>query len=265
MNRKLSYALAIAGLAAATQAVASITFYSGEGFRGRAITADGPIGNLERMNFNDRASSIIVDHGRWEVCEHAGFHGRCVILRRGNYENLASLGIDNRISSVRPVGARVRMEAEIAPPAPTVPMYEYRQRPNERIYEANVTDVRAVMGPPEQRCWVERQPVAHGEPNIGGAIVGGLLGGVLGHQVGSGRGNDVATAAGAVAGAAIGANAGRGGVYSQDVQRCENVASNAPPAYYDVTYNFRGIRHRIQMSQAPGPTIPVNDRGEPRG
>ena len=73
--------------------------------------------------------------------------------------------------------------------------------------------VRAVVGPPEQRCWVERQQVVEdrGNANVGGAIVGALIGGVLGHQIGGGRGRDVATAGGAVAGAAIGSNAGGGG------------------------------------------------------
>ena len=76
---------------------------------------------------------------------------------------------------------------------------------------ADVVAVRAVMGPPEQRCWVERQQVAApSAPNVPGAIVGGVLGGVLGHRIGSGRGNDVATAIGAVGGAAIGANVNRG-------------------------------------------------------
>jgi uncharacterized protein YcfJ len=89
---------------------------------------------------------------------------------------------------------------------------------------------------------------------------------VLGHQVGGGRGRDVATAGGAVAGAAIGSNVGRGdgGVYDRDVQRCENVSSNARPDYWDVTYNFRGIEHRVQLNGPPGPTIAVNADGEPR-
>jgi hypothetical protein len=33
MNRKLKYALAISALAMATQALAQVTFYEGEGFR----------------------------------------------------------------------------------------------------------------------------------------------------------------------------------------------------------------------------------------
>lgn len=44
---------------------------------------------------------------------------------------------------------------------------------------------------------------------------------------------------------------------------CENVA-RGQPAYWDVTYNFRGTYHRVQLTQPPGPTILVNGRGEPR-
>jgi uncharacterized protein YcfJ len=133
----------------------------------------------------------------------------------------------------------------------------------------NVADVHAVVGPPEQRCWIEREQVSEaprGGPNVAGAVVGGILGGVLGHQIGGGRGRDVATAGGAVAGAAIGANAGRGGggTYSQDVQRCAAVPDSARPDYWDVTYYFRGIEHHAQLGVPPGPTIWVNDNGEPR-
>jgi len=90
---------------------------------------------------------------------------------------------------------------------------------------------------------------------------------VLGHQVGSGRGNDAATAGGAVAGAALGYNVGRndGGQHmaTRDVRRCENTP-NQNPAYWDVTYNFRGQEHHMQMASAPGRTVSVNGKGEPR-
>ena len=74
----------------------------------------------------------------------------------------------------------------------------------------------------------------------------------------------LATAGGAVAGAAIGANAGGGGGYSQNVQRCSTVPSGRPD-YWDVTYNFKGVIHHVQMSAPPGQTVTVNDNGEPRG
>ena len=262
MKTRMASILAVAAALAATSASAAITFYEREGFRGRAFTVDKPVRNFERAGFNDRASSVVVDRGRWEVCEDEGFGGRCVILRRGSYDTLRTLGLQNSISSVRPAGGRRYDE-----PTPlAAPNYEYRRRPNERVYEAEVTSVRAVMGPPEQRCWVERQEVREaprGEPNVGGAIVGGIIGGVLGHQIGSGRGNDAATAGGAIAGAAIGSGMAGGGTYARDVRRCDRVSSG-PPAYWDVTYNFRGTEHRVQMSAPPGRTIIVNQQGLPR-
>ena len=262
-NRTLTYAIAIFGFSLCTQAMAQITFYEGEGFRGRAFTADKRVYDFERFGFNDRASSVVVDRGRWEVCEDSGFGGRCAVLRHGSYDSLRGMGLDNRISSVRPVGGQARFENE-APPPLAAPTYEYRHRPSERLYEASVTSVRAVVGPPERRCWMEREQVGgRGEPNVGGAIVGGIIGGILGHQVGGGRGKDAATAGGAIAGAAIGSNVGREG-YARDVERCETAASG-PPEYWDVTYDFRGVEHRVQMSSPPGRTVMVNQRGEPRG
>src|SRR6185369_15949753 len=181
----------LVGLAAivfAAHASAQVTFYEGEGFRGRTFQANSRIWNFERFGFNDRASSVVVDRGRWEVCEDAGFHGRCVVLRRGSYDSLRAMGLNNQISSVRPVdNNRQAYRAEEPVPAP-VPAYEWRRRPNERLIEVPVTSVRAVMGPPEQRCWVERQAVA--EPsrdlNVPGAVIGGVVGGILGHQIGGG-------------------------------------------------------------------------------
>lgn len=146
--------------------------------------------------------------------------------------------------------------------------YDYRRRDNEPLYETPVTSVRAVVGPPQQRCWVERQVVDAGSPgiNVPGAVVGGVIGGVLGHQIGSGRGQDLATGIGVVGGAVVGANVGRdspGTVYTQDVQRCATVSA-APVDYWDVTYNFRGYEHHMQTTTPPGRTILINAQGEPR-
>ena len=111
--------------------------------------------------------------------------------------------------------------------------YPYYPSHGERLYQANVVAVRAVTGPPEQRCWMEPQQVTTqaSQPNIPGAIIGGVLGGVLGHQIGSGRGNDVATAVGAVGGAAVGANVNRGSrTYTQNVQKCAAVPGSGQVA-----------------------------------
>jgi uncharacterized protein YcfJ len=268
MNNMFKTMVGIAGMAIAMQSAAEVTFYEREGFRGRSFTTDRPVRNLDRQGFNDRASSAVVQSGEWQVCEDAGFNGHCVVLRPGEYPSLGAMGLNNDISSVREADGRQAYGRDdrgygVAQGREG----DYRRRADERLFEARVTSVRAVVGPPEQRCWVERQQLAgpdRGDPNVGGAIVGGVLGGILGHQIGSGRGQDAATIGGAVAGAAIGANTGRGGVVSQDVQRCTTVPRNARPDFYDVTYEFRGQTHHVQMAAPPGPTILVNRDGEPR-
>ena len=163
--------------------------------------------------------------------------------------------------------AHGRPDYVYAPPPTTPAPYPYYPHHGERIYTANVVAVRPVVGPPEQRCWVEQQQVSTvGAPNDPAAIGGALIGGVLGHQVGSGRGNDVATVGGAVAGAAVGSQVGRDGGQGgyRDVKRCESVPSQAAPAYWDVTYNFRGREHQVQMTSPPGNKVSVNEQGEPR-
>jgi len=266
MNQSLKPLFGIAAIAFAAHASAQVTFYEGEGFRGRTFAAGQAVSNFDRTGFNDKASSVVVDRGRWEVCEHARFEGRCVILRRGSYDSLRAMGMDNRISSVRPVGDRRTYENE-APQPLAAPNYDYRRRPDERLQEVPITSARAVMGPPEQRCWVEREQLSQSHPdvNVPGAVIGGVVGGILGHQVGSGSGKDLATVGGAVGGAVLGANVDRIRDHQtgRDVQRCHNVA-NTTPQYWDVTYNFRGAQHHVQTNAAPGSTIIVNGNGEPR-
>lgn len=246
---------------------AQVIFYEREGFAGQSFTTEAQVGNFVQSGFNDRASSVVVLGDRFEVCEDARFSGRCVVLRPGRYPTLAAMGMSDRISSVRAVSRDDRIDDDRYAPVP-VPVYDSRRRRNERLYEANVTSVRAVVGTPEQRCWVESEQVAQerGGANVPGAIIGALIGGVLGHQVGGGRGQDIATVGGVVVGGVVGANVGRdgGGPVSRDVQRCENVPSAARPDYWDVTYEFRGQQHRMQMSSPPGLTVTVNEWGEPR-
>lgn len=246
-----------------------ITFFENEGFSGRSFSTDKPVNNFQRSNFNDLASSVVVVGSLWEVCEDARFGGRCAVLRPGQYPSLVSMGLNNRVSSVRAVSRNARIDDERYAPAP-VAAPDYRRRNNERLYEASVTSVRAVVGTPEQRCWVEREQAVQerSNTNIPGAIAGALIGGILGHQVGGGTGKDVATAGGVVAGAVIGAKVGNNGnapqTAAKDVQRCENVPNQARPQYWDVSYNFRNQEHRIQMTTPPGRTVTVNEQGEPR-
>jgi len=274
MNKTLHTALGIAGLVVATQAAAQVTFFEREDFRGRSFTADHPIANLERQGFNDRAASARVDAGAWQVCEDARFNGNCVVLQPGQYDSLRAMGLDHQISSVRPVESYSRNDDFDRPriAGNYAGSYQAYDRGNDDRgnangpFEAPVTAVHAVVGPPEQRCWVERQDVAQDNHNIPGAVIGGVIGGLLGHQVGSGRGNTAATIGGAAVGAAVGANVNRGpdATYSRDVQRCASVPGDAAPAYWDVTYEFRGVQHHAQTSAPQGGTILVDRDGNPQ-
>jgi uncharacterized protein YcfJ len=267
MNRILGNAMILAGLAISSSAAAQVTFYEHEGFAGRNFTAREQVRDLARYGFSDRASSAFVAGDRWEVCDDVRFGGRCVILRPGRYPSLAAMGLNDRISSVRTVDRQARIDDSRYAPAPLAAQ-DYRRRGDERLYEADVTSVRAVVGQAEQRCWVDREQVqGRGDANVPGAVVGAVLGGILGHQIGSGRGNDAATVGVAVVGGVVGANVGRegSGQYSKDVRRCDSAPSQSRADYWDVTYNFRGQDHRVQMSAPPGRTISVNSQGEPRG
>jgi uncharacterized protein YcfJ len=301
MNAILRNALVLAGLAIATQANAEVTFYEHNDYKGRSFSTEEQIENFRSVGFNDRASSVVVDRDWWQVCEDVKFGGRCVVLRPGRYDSLSEMGLNDRVSSVRLMSNNPRSNGNaynnpyLQPPAvaedqrrewrgdryansysnpnpymraPVAP-HDYRRRYNEKTYEANVTSVRAVVGPPEQRCWVEREQVVEDKrhSNVPGAIFGALIGGVLGHQVGGGSGQDLATAGGAVAGAVMGANVNRDRddrFLTQDVQHCDNTHRFAKPEYWDVSYTFRGRQHNLQMTNNPGPTVTVNERGEPR-
>src|SRR5689334_11799694 len=81
MKRNLQAIALACGLAMAAPALATITLYEHDNFQGRSITIEGPTPNLERQDFNDRASSAVIRGGEYLLCEDAGFHGRCVTLR----------------------------------------------------------------------------------------------------------------------------------------------------------------------------------------
>ncbi len=251
---------------------AQVIFYEREDFEGRSMAAEAQIENFRDTSFNDAASSAVVlgeRWERWEVCSDAAYRGTCRVLRPGRYASLAAMGLNNNVSSLRAIQRDAWVDDNrYAPPAAAV--YDNRRRNDERLYEVNITSVRAVLAQAGQRCWVEREPVAQvrSNPNVGGALVGAVIGGILGHQVGGGIGKDIATAGGALAGGVIGSNVGRDGSVQtgqmQDVQRCSNTGAQATPAYWDVVYSFQGQEHRVQMATQPGPTLIVNERGEPR-
>lgn len=233
MHTPIRHALAIAALALGTQASAQVTIYESDGFSGRSFTTQRAVGNLERYGYNDRASSVLVSSERWEVCEDAGFRGRCVVLRQGSYPSLRAMGLNDRVSSVRAVGRGARVDEARYAPQPLVTQ-DYRRRRDERLYQAEVTDVRAVVG--RRAALLGRTPAGAaelGSANAPAVLLGAVIGGILGHQVGGGTGRDIATAGGAVAGAVVGSRVGRNNdtqTVGQDVQRCVDRPAQGGPA-----------------------------------
>lgn len=266
LNDRVSSARAV-GRDERDDGAARITFYERDGFQGQAFTADRAVEDFRRSGFNDRASSIDVRSGDWVVCEDARFAGRCVMLQPGRYPSVSAMGLNDRISSVRRANANDRVADNRDAPRGA---YDYRRRGGEQTFQATVTAVRAVVGTPQQRCWVEREQISpdHASANIPAALAGAVIGGILGHQIGGGGGRDVATALGALGGAALGANVGRDGgaqqPATQEVQRCDSPVGQVRPDYWDVTYVFRGREFHVQMVTPPGPTLTVNSEGEPR-
>jgi hypothetical protein len=86
----------------ALPAVASdITFYEHDSFRGRSFVVNQSISNLANVGYNDRASSVVVGSGTWQICTDAYFRGRCATVSRGQYPTLSTMGLNDAVSSAR--------------------------------------------------------------------------------------------------------------------------------------------------------------------
>jgi hypothetical protein len=71
------------------------------GYSGRSIVLDRPVENFDRLGFNDRAESMIVEGGDWIVCTDSRYRGNCRTFRPGRYEDLPR-DFRTSISSARP-------------------------------------------------------------------------------------------------------------------------------------------------------------------
>ena len=78
-----------------------IILYEGAYYRGRALPLNADTPSLPRW-WNDRASSIRVRRGVWQICVDWNYRGRCETIR-ADVADLRSLRLDDRISSLRRV------------------------------------------------------------------------------------------------------------------------------------------------------------------
>ena len=81
---------------------AAIALFSEENYYGDVRDVFDPFTALKDLGFNDRARSVAVFAGQWELCEHWNFTGRCVFIRE-DVSDLGWFGLAGRVTSVRPV------------------------------------------------------------------------------------------------------------------------------------------------------------------
>ncbi len=78
-----------------------IVLYDQTRFRGQVMNYKGPASSLS--GFSNRAQSVTIGRGVWELCEGRNFSGRCVTLEQ-SVPDLNAYGMRNRVNSVRPSG-----------------------------------------------------------------------------------------------------------------------------------------------------------------
>jgi hypothetical protein len=76
-----------------------LVLYDQPDYRGRSVEVDGVSGTL--AGFSNRAGSLRVYGGEWEVCEFPNFRGRCIFVSR-DIPDLRRQGLGNELSSARP-------------------------------------------------------------------------------------------------------------------------------------------------------------------
>ena len=95
--------VAAAQLAGGPRGDRGVVLYDRTGLTGEAVQIDSEVRSLSDARFNDKASSIQVLGGRWEVCTNGNFGGRCEVIRNDVFD-LQTIGLNNNISSIRPAG-----------------------------------------------------------------------------------------------------------------------------------------------------------------
>lgn len=102
LKRPLQLALLVSSAWIAQAASAGdLTLFTGGDFSGREVNVRGDVRTLDQLGFNDRANSMVVRSGTWEVCVHADFGGECRVYEPGQYRSLDRL--NGQVSSVREI------------------------------------------------------------------------------------------------------------------------------------------------------------------
>jgi hypothetical protein len=92
---------ALAALLAFDAHAADLTLYADGDYQGRALSVVIDERQLGVLNFDKRASSVVIENGTWVLCSGEDYSGHCVSLEPGRYASLQALGLEDAVSSVR--------------------------------------------------------------------------------------------------------------------------------------------------------------------
>ncbi len=90
----------------AGSALAQVALHEDDNYGGRVFRSSNAVPNLGDTGFNDKASSVVVRNGKWQLCSDANFRGNCVTLDPGEYPPLRAMGLNDKVSSVQELGGR---------------------------------------------------------------------------------------------------------------------------------------------------------------
>ena len=81
----------------------SIKLYEHSRYEGREVSLTDSNTNLVDIGFNDKASSVKVESGKWILWEHIHFEGKYYIIGSGHYdyEHLEQIIGNDKVSSVQ--------------------------------------------------------------------------------------------------------------------------------------------------------------------
>jgi hypothetical protein len=80
---------------------ADLTLYADDDYQGRALGVVIDERQLGVLNFDKRASSVVIENGAWILCTGEEYSGQCITLEPGRYASLQALGLDDAVTSVR--------------------------------------------------------------------------------------------------------------------------------------------------------------------
>jgi hypothetical protein len=80
----------------------AVELFGAADFRGKTMTLDRDAESLFDGGFGQRAASLVIHEGTWQLCTDPGYEGVCRVFEAGSYENLGRL--HRRIGSLRRIG-----------------------------------------------------------------------------------------------------------------------------------------------------------------